>query len=258
MKFLKAMLLLFAMNVQRCAPRLAQNYRCQTILVSLCILLTSCVSGWNYRGSTGPKNWGDLDQKFKFCKIGNNQSPIDVKYEFEDSELSFSYKDSEIEKEREKFTIKINLFAKNTLTRTKKKYFAHYLRFHHPSEHLVKGKPYSIEMQITHKSDDEQLLNLAVFLEVGKINPEFNRLISFLLSDKRGGNFNLSKIIKTDDRIFFYDGSLTTPPCTEGVKWYIMQTPIEISSEQMNELISLTILSKSNARPVQNFYPSLF
>jgi carbonic anhydrase len=68
----------------------------------------------------------------------------------------------------------------------------------------------------------------------------------------------LSKIVKEKDKIFFYDGSFTTPPCKEGVKWYVMKTPVTVSKEQMNQIIKLGIFVKSNARSVQEFHPEKF
>jgi carbonic anhydrase len=86
----------------------------------------------------------------------------------------------------------------------------------------------------------------------------FNNLIDFLKSKKIEDKFDLSKIIDETSLSFFYEGSFTTPPCTEGVKWYIMKNPIFISKEQMNTIIKSTIFVKSNARGVQKFNPEKF
>jgi len=227
-------------------------------VIILIIFTASCKKNWSYEGSAGPQNWGELDEKFKFCKIGYNQSPIDIKEKFSVSDLTFSYANSGIEKERENYVMKINFDGKNLLLRGKKKYFLQHLEFHHPSEHLTAGKAHSLELQIANKSEDEQWLILGIFLEVGKENPNFKNLINFLNSEAKEGKFDLSKIVKTKDEIFYYDGSKTTPPCKEGVKWYIMKTPIEISKEQMNQIIKSAIFAKSNARPVQAFHPEKY
>lgn len=130
--------------------------------------------------------------------------------------------------------------------------------FHHPSEHLQDGKPHSLELQITHKSDDEQHLVLAIFLEVGQENSNFNPLIKFLSEKEKIGKVDLSKIVDVNNQTFFYDGSLTVPPCSEGVKWYVVKTPLKISKEQMNEIIKFGIFAKTNARPVQAFHPEKY
>jgi carbonic anhydrase len=222
------------------------------------LLTASCKKNWSYEGSASPQHWGELDEKFKFCKIGYNQSPIDIKEKFEASDLKFFYVNSDVEKERGKYVLKINFDGKNILLRGKKKYFLQHLEFHHPSEHLIGGKPHSLELQIYHKSDDEQWLVLGIFLEVGKENSEFKKLISLMTSKADDAKFNLEKIIKSNDQTFFYDGSNTTPPCKEGVKWYVMKTPLEISKEQMNQIIQSAIFVKTNSRPVQEFHPEKY
>jgi len=195
-----------------------------------------------------------LGEKFRFCKIGYNQSPINIENGFAESDLSFSYQPSVVGKEKKNHVVNINFGDEIFLLQSKKKYFLRSISFHHPSEHLVKGEASSLEMQLYHKSENEQRLALAIFLEVGKENPAFDELINFLTSDKKEGKIDVSRIVKESDKIFFYDGSLTTPPCTEGVKWYVMKTPIQLSKEQMNKIIKSAILAKSNARPTQEFH----
>ncbi len=222
-------------------------------------MLLSCSDNWDYSTASGPNNWGDLKEEYKFCKIGYNQSPIDVKEsDFSNNELKFFYNKSDIEKQFKNHAMIIEFDSRDFILRGKKKYFIRRAEFHHPSEHLIDGVAHSLEMQIYHKSDDEQWLAIAIFLEVGKENPEFKKLIEFFSNQKKEGVVDLSKIVKQHDKIFFYDGSLTTPPCTEGMKWYVLKTAIEISKEQMNQIIKSTISVKTNARPVQKFNPEKY
>lgn len=254
---------------------------------------------WNYSGTNSPEHWGEINKNYKFCKIGLNQSPIDIKKNsFAKHDLSFDYRNKAIEKISEKFNLRINFFESNFLFRGKKKYLLRYFDFHHPSEHLIDGRPHSLEMQISHKSEDEQWLILSVFLELGNHNQNFENLIEFLhkapdqtnskeariakinsmmfgskLSpDYQANNedkllnqgslehfeIDLVKMINLNDLAFFYEGSATTPPCFEGVKWYVMKNPIQISKEQMEQIIKLTIFVKTNARPAQEFHPKNF
>ncbi len=228
------------------------------LLILLTIFTISCTKNWSYKGNSGPQYWGDLKEEFKFCKIGYNQSPIDVKGDFKEEDLKFSYSLSSVEKQRKDYALQIIFNDKNFVFRGKKKYLLRYLSFRHPSEHLVSGVPYSLEMQIAHKSEDEQWLILAIFLEVGKENSAINQLTQLLLDKEKEGAVDLSKIVNSKDLLFFYDGSFTTPPCREGVKWYIMKTPIKISKEQMNVIIKQSIFTQSNARPVQEFHPEKY
>jgi len=227
----------------------------KNFLLIFFVFLAACKSRWSYES---PQKWGEIDEKFKFCKIGYNQSPIDVKDEFVDNELKFSYQNSDVTKEKKDYVLKVNFDSDDFVLRGKKKYWLRSIVFHHPSEHFVKGDQHSLEMQIYHKSEDEQSLVLAIFFELGEKNSAFDDLLKFVSSDQKEAKINLAKIVKTSDKIFFYDGSLTTPPCAEGVKWYVMKTPVKISKEQMNALIKSTIFAKSNARPLQEFHPEKY
>lgn len=226
--------------------------------IFLAFFTFSCAKNWSYQGKNAAQNWGSLSEEFKFCKIGYNQSPIDAKYGFEKNELKFSYQDSEVETLDKNYVRQIFFDNRDFVLRGKKKYFLRHLEFHHPSEHLVDSNQHSLEMQIYHKSEDEQLLVLAIFLEVGEENSAFNSIIKTLSKLENLPKINLAKIVKSDDKIFFYDGSITTPPCVEGVKWYIMKTPLKISKEQMNQIIKLAIFTKSNARIIQEFHPEKY
>jgi len=218
------------------------------------LFIFSCKAEWSYEY---PEAWGDRDEN-KFCKIGYNQSPINIQDKFIESDLKFSYQISDAEKERKNYVQNINFHGENFLLRGKKKYWLHSIVFHHPSEHFIDGNQHSLEMQLYHKSEDEQSLVVAVLLEVGDENSDFKNLINFLVSKERGGRIDSIKLIKTSDKVFFYDGSLTTPPCKEGVKWYVMKAPAKISKEQMNVIIKSAIFAKSNARPLQVFHPEKY
>ena len=226
--------------------------------IFLAFFTFSCTKNWSYEGKNQSKNWGNLSEEFKFCKIGYNQSPIDVNLGFEKNELKFFYQNSEVETLDKNHVRQIIFDNRDFILRGKKKYFLRHLEFHHPSEHLVDSNQHSLELQIYHKSDDEQLLVLAIFLEIGAANSAFNDLIKTLSKSESSPKLNLAKIVQSDDKIFFYDGSLTTPPCSEGVKWYVMKTPLKISKDQINQIIKTAIFVKSNAREVQKFHPEKY
>jgi|APGre2960657423_1045063.scaffolds.fasta_scaffold00393_3 carbonic anhydrase len=236
-----------------------QNY----LKILILLTIVSCSPNWQYDSKNSSKKWGDINEKFKFCKIGLNQSPIDVVADFSVSDLSFhfqkNHQQNNAEKERKDYVLKTVFFDQSFLQRMKKKYFLRYFEFHHPSEHLVKNQASSLEMQIAFKSEDEQWLMMSIFLEVGNHHKNFEEIISFVENKKqKEGKIDLEKIIKKNDLVFFYEGSITTPPCTEGIKWYIYKTPIYISKEQMNIIIKNTIFTKTNARDVQKFNPEKF
>jgi len=257
-------------------------------------------SDWSYFDNKGPKNWGNLNAKFESCKFGLNQSPIDITAEiFAEHDLQFGYKTAAAEKTSEKFAARLNLEGGGEVLRSKKIYYLRYLTFHHPSEHKISGKESSFEIEIFHKSEDEQWLVVSLFVELGKKNNHFEPLISTLeatidstelekhranrvnqlLFDEFSVDFsgsetasqsdqdskeknknpelNLQKVFSnfnfTSELAFFYEGSLTTPPCTEGIKRYIFKNPIQLSKNQFNRLIKTAIYIAPNARPVQKF-----
>ncbi len=230
----------------------------------LALLLSACSQDWSYSGANLPQNWGNIKEEYKFCKIGSNQSPIDVTSEFKDNDLIFSYNFSEIDLKPERNFVKLSLYGKDFVKYRKKKYDVRYIEFHHPSEHLINGNAESLEMVIFHKSGDEQWLALTIFFELGQPNSEVATMIKLLqngsTSNASSPRINLAKIVNFSDKIFFYDGSLTTPPCTEGIKRYILETPVAISKEQMDKIIKLAITTKDkfNARPVMPFNPSKY
>lgn len=225
------------------------------ILLFLMVFISSCSPKWSYENV---EKWGELDEKYKFCKVGFNQSPVDVVQEFKDNGLEFNYQNSDIVKEKIPYQLRMNFYGKSFLTRVKKKYYLQNVTFHHPSEHYVKGEPHSLEMQIAHKSDDEQWLILSVFFEVGEENKNFSQLVNFISSSQQEQKFNPKNLVNFADQTFFYDGSFTTPPCLEGVKWYLMKTVVNISKEQMNKIIKNSIFVKSNARNLQKFNPEKY
>lgn len=217
---------------------------------------------WDYDGQYSPEHWAQLDPQFKFCKIGYNQSPINIQNtaEFTNDDLKFVYQKIQFRKNQAKHNLELIANNRTHLLRGKRKYFVRRILFHRPSEHLLQGNSYSLEMQIMHKSDDEQWLILSYFIKIGEMHQGFESLISKVLLEENEFEIDPNSIIPSTkkEKFFFYDGSFTTPPCEEGVKWYISKLPIYISSEQMERLAKSTIFVQSNARPVQQFHPEIY
>lgn len=236
-------------------------------LLILFLFLANCSKDWSYKSNNGSQNWGDIKPEYKFCKIGYNQSPIDISNEMfqqvNDNIIIINLKNSDIEKHQQKYFTKINIFGKNFVQRKNKKFYTKYLEFHHPSEHQIESQPHSLEMQIYHKSDDEQWLVLSYFLELNpaKIDEEnnnFNDLIYFLNSKEKEYKIDLKNLISNSQNYFFYEGSFTTPPCKEGLKWYVYKEPIYLSKNQINQIIKSAIFTNYNARNIQKYNPNKF
>ncbi len=231
----------------------------------LIFFLFGCQKDWSYQYPNDSKKWAEISHENKFCKIGYNQSPIDIKDDlitkFLPSDLQINYQKSLIEKIQQKYNYKFLLHdKKNFIQRAKRKFWLRYFEFHHPSEHQIASQPHSLELQLYHKSDDEQWLVLSFFLELepenlNNNNIDFDNFIQFLNSKNSESNFDFNIFKKYVNDSFFYEGSFTVPPCLEGVKWYIEKSPIILSTVQLNSLIKSTILVKSNARETQIFNP---
>jgi len=234
------------------------------LILIIIFLFNSCSKKWSYDGYYSPKNWGKISPKNKFCDIGYNQSPIDISAEltkdFIKNNLIINYNQSTIEKVKKEYFMHYNVYGNNFITRSNRKFNLRYIAFHHPSEHLIESNHHSLEMQFYHKSDDEQHLVISIFLEINDKNPtidnfKFNELLNFIKSQKNEMNIKLNDFINNDDLSFYYEGSFTTPPCSEGVKWYIYKTPIYLSKNQLLEIIKNSIFIKSNIRNIQKYNP---
>lgn len=259
---------------------------------------------WGYSGKYAPKYWGDIDPEYKFCKIGSNQSPIVINSKdfVKNSNLHLkSLSNVELSVIKSDGIVRFVAENKQQIKFLNTSYQLRDIDFHHPSEHIIDGKANSLEMQITFKSNDEQLLSFAIMLEVAenigdvdiinnkKLIDSGNDLAKNMAKDEmlkllnianevqykpffvsknnlkkqisainKTININLKNIINFSDDLYFYNGSSTTPPCYEGMKWYIFKTPIKLEKKILNDLIKSTIYNGYNARDTQKFNSDIF
>ena len=216
---------------------------------------------WSYLGKSGPQFWGD-NNDYKFCKIGYNQSPININLPFNNQDLNFLYQEIEIDKKIMPNQLYLSVYGNNFVVNkiNKKKYNLRFIKFHHPSEHQINSQSFDLEMQLSHKSEDEQWLIVSFFIaKHQQENLDFRSLIGFLESKNNTTSLDIKKIISHNNNIsFFYEGSFTTPPCLEAVKWFVFKNPILLNQNQINSIIKNTIFVSNNARPLQKFEPQNF
>jgi len=210
---------------------------------------------WGYSGEKSPEYWGDLSSEFEACKNGQNQSPVNLIDMSINQFTSFRlvYKDSPFEVVNNGHTIQFNYQKGSSLTIEDKSYELLQFHFHSPSEHTVEGQSYPMELHLVHKGQDGQLAVIGVFLKEGQYNPFIQTLWSNIPTQEakqtiQGIKINASALLPQDKSYYHYSGSLTTPPCTEAVNWYVLKQPIEISSQQISKFQSIY---NGNARPVQ-------
>jgi carbonic anhydrase len=210
---------------------------------------------WGYSGAEGPSNWGDISPEFAACKAGKEQSPINLENASEASlpKIQFTYDDTPFNIVNNGHTIKINYKPGSRITIRNKDYELLQFHFHAPSEHTLNGKSYPMEVHLAHQSADGEYAVLGIFIEEGKENEFINVLWSNIPQSGEqntvsGVEVNASALPPQNKSYYHYDGSFTTPPCTEGVSWNVFATPIEASKEQ---IANFTSFYNGNARPVQ-------
>lgn len=210
---------------------------------------------WDYEGLGGPENWSKLDPNNKACGIGQRQSPIDIRdgIKVDLEPIVFNYRPSLFRIADNGHTIQVQL-TDNSITLTGKTYELVQFHFHRPSEEKVNGQRFDMVVHLVHKSDDGQLAVLAVLLERGNENPFIQTLWNNLPLEKNitveppTTLINPSELLPESMSYYTYMGSLTTPPCTEGVLWLVMKQPVPVSAEQIQ---IFSRLYKNNVRPIQ-------
>ena len=210
---------------------------------------------WNY---DKPAEWGELDAQYHLCKDGKRQSPIDItdtSYANLGS-ISFNYRSGPKEIINNGHTIQVNMHTGSFILVSGKRYELLQFHFHAPSEHTINGKPADMVAHFVHQARDGQLGVVAVLMERCKQNSLIEQLWKKL--PRRNGDKNtLSKKINVKDLIpdnrdyYNYSGSLTTPPCSEGVNWMVLKRPVEVSADQIK---TFTDLFPNSVRPVQERY----
>ncbi|MDG6778395.1 carbonic anhydrase family protein [Thiomicrorhabdus sp. zzn3] len=217
---------------------------------------------WGYSGAIGPKYWGELSSEFATCKTGRNQSPIDLRDQHALGtqglpELDIAYKEVPLKILNNGHAVQVNYPLGSYIKVGGHRYELIQYHFHTPSEHHKEGFAYPMEMHLVHRDGDGNIAVLGILFQEGEENPYLNGLLKRL--PKEVGKEQIHTDLKLNPVHFLppntefykYSGSLTTPPCSEGVYWMVFKHPIEASAlqiQKINELLG------ENARPVQPIY----
>jgi carbonic anhydrase len=239
-----------------------KNYR---LWILLCIfVLWACAPKveqstspyWAYEGEEGPEHWGELDPDFATCGTGTHQSPIDVSKSVEKdlTNLVFNYQLSELNILNNGHTVQVNYDEGSYLELDGVQYNILQFHYHTPSEHTVEGIEFSAELHVVHKNSAGKLAVISILLKEGFFNKAYQPFIDNLPTEKNdvqnvGVKIDVFSLLPNIYTTYRYNGSLTTPPCTEGVQWLVFTTPVQISSEQLIKL--QTVFDHDNNRPVQ-------
>ncbi len=214
-------------------------------------------TSWFYVGEGAAHHWGDVDQSYAACKTGQSQSPINISRAVATEELNDldpQYQAVPLNILNNGHTIHVDLEKGGHALINSKRYRLVQMHFHTPSEHYIDGAPYAMEAHLVHADEQGQLAVVGIMLKLGEHqNPAIEKIWAALpgkpheqtLSDTL---FSASEILPANLADYRYDGSLTTPPCSEQVSWHVLKQPVEISRDQ---LVRFQMLFPVNARPIQ-------
>lgn len=213
---------------------------------------------WEHEGENGPQNWANLKPEFSTCATGKRQSPVHIletdAVPGPAEVLKFDYRPSGGSVVNNGHTVQVDVTGNNTLTVRGSVYKLIQFHFHHPAEERVNYKGFSMVAHLVHQNAEGQLAVVAVLIDPGAENPLIEQVWTRMpldVKDRVGlpaGLIDMNQVLPTDQRYYQFIGSLTTPPCTEGVLWLVMKQPMTVSREQLQ---LFTKLYPMNARPVQ-------
>jgi carbonic anhydrase len=211
---------------------------------------------WSYEGTNGPEQWGYLAEEWERCGAGVEQSPIDISEGAPAvagaSSLQFAYHPSAYEVTDNGHTVQVTLADAGTLTIDGTPFTLVQFHFHTPSEHTVGGASYPVEYHLVHRSEAGELAVVAVFVQWGAENeamaPVFAHLPAAGETLPGPALMDPADLLPPHLAMVRYAGSLTTPPCSEGVRWHVLMAPVQLSRAQ---IATLAARHPDSRRPVQ-------
>ena len=214
---------------------------------------------WDYSESKGPSHWGELKPEFASCKNGHRQSPIDIRdpQKADLPPIQFNYKPSPLHIIDNGHTVMINYMPGSFMSVGGKQYALQQFHFHRPSEEKIHGNGYEMEVHLVHADQEGNLAVVAVLLRRGEDNPLVHELWNDLPKEKEKENFldsvqiNVAGLLPADRGYYTFSGSLTTPPCSENVTWFVLKQAATVSAAEIEQFSKLY---RHDARPTQPLY----
>jgi len=210
---------------------------------------------WSYSGEGAPENWGKIDPRFATCSNGVNQSPINLTG-FTESQLpaiDFNYNLTSSDILNNGHAIQANVKNGSSITVDGKTFDLKQFHFHNPSENNINGKSFPLEAHFVHASKTGELAVVAVMFEEGEENKALTELWDKMpqnVGDKNPIDAKALNALLPKERDYYrFNGSLTTPPCTEGVRWLVMKKPVTLSKSQVETFAK--VMHHHNNRPIQ-------
>jgi carbonic anhydrase len=210
---------------------------------------------WGYEGADGPAKWGDLDAANRACSIGAQQSPIDIgdtiRAQLAPLKIIWDKRADTIVNNGH--TIQVNIGDSSVLEYDNKRYRLVQFHFHYPSEHLIAGNRFAMEVHFVHANAAGSLAVIGVLVQAGLANAVFKKIVT-TMPEKAGPAIKADPAINPNGLLpakrsyYRYAGSLTTPPCSETVDWLLLTDPIQVADADIGRFQQLYPM---NARPVQ-------
>jgi carbonic anhydrase len=238
-----------------------RSYGVAALTLGLAATVAGAQSGayWDYYGKTGPLAWGRLNPAYQACSKGHEQSPIDIRGAHLNKALQpieFHYIGTPVTIENDGRRIIVHVDPGSYIIAGGVRYDLQQFEFHHPSESAIRGKLADLGVELLHKSADGKMAIVDVRLAMDRGSP--NAVLAMLwphLPKKPGTSEKVTDMVDAggflpaDRGYWTYMGSLSTPPCTEGVRWFVFETDLSLSLEQLR---AFTILFRMNSRPLQD------
>ncbi|EAZ92094.1 carbonic anhydrase [Crocosphaera chwakensis] len=213
-------------------------------------------STWSYEGENNPDRWGEISIEYETCSTGLFQSPIHLTSSNlirENGNIETHYQATPLVINNNGHTIEVNYKPGSYVLINGQKYELKQFHFHTPSEHSLNGKKSEMELHLVHQNEQGKIAVIGLFIKEGQANPTLATIWENL-SEKQGiqevknKTINGANFIVNNPTYFHYQGSLTTPPCSENVLWNMITEPIEASRQQIEQFMDLYPM---NARPIQ-------
>lgn len=214
---------------------------------------------WDYGETLGPSHWADLKPEFATCKTGHRQSPIDIRnpQRADLSPIRFDYQPSPLHIIDNGHTVMANYQPGSFMSVGGKKYALKQFHFHRPSEERINGQTFEMSVHLVHADQTGKLAVVAVLLQQGEDNPLLDELWKNLPQEQEKENrldniqIDASRMLPTSRGYYTFSGSLTTPPCSEDVVWFVLKNPTTASAKEIERFSQLY---SNNARPIQPLY----
>lgn len=210
---------------------------------------------WSYGGAEGPEYWGELSPNYDACKTGKNQSPVNLTH-FTHANLepiTFNYVSSGNEVVNNGHTIQENYQPGSNIVVDGKSYDLKQFHFHSPSENQINGKSYPLEAHLVHQNKDGKLAVIGIMFDEGEQSTTLKDVWANMPHQpgkhKVDHQISVKGLLPENKDYYRFNGSLTTPPCTEGVLWMVLKQPMTVSSAQVKDFTHT--MHHTNNRPIQ-------